>query len=108
MDARAFRWINRFADGTGWAHPFVVAFATYGIVAFAVLLVAAFLDGRRRDDIHAVAATVWADAAAIVALGIAQRVGGASARARPYNAMPGVHVLIARSADFSFPSDHAT
>src|SRR4051794_9723620 len=108
MDASTFRWINRFADRTGWAHPFLVGFAKYGIAIFAVLLVLAYLDGRRRDDIHAVAATVWAAVAAVVALGIAQLVGGAADRARPYDAMTGVHVLIARSADFSFPSDHAT
>jgi membrane-associated phospholipid phosphatase len=108
MDASTFRWINRFAARTGWAHPLFVGFATYGIVLFAILLVVAYVDARRRADIHAVAATVWAGAAALVALGIAQVVGGAVDRARPYDAMGGVHVLIARSADFSFPSDHAT
>jgi undecaprenyl-diphosphatase len=35
-------------------------------------------------------------------------IGGYVDRARPYTALPAAHVLIARSSDFSFPSDHAT
>ncbi len=108
MDASLFRWVNRLAAHTGWAHPVFEAIAKYGIVVFAALLVVAYLDGRRHDDLHAVAASVWAAVAALVALEIAQLIGRAVDRARPYDAMPGVHVLIARSADFSFPSDHAT
>lgn len=108
MDGSLFRWINRMADRTGWAHGFFTGYATYGIALFAALLLAAYLDGRRHSDLRAVAGSVWAAGAALVALGIGQLIGGAVDRARPYTAMPGVHVLIDRSADFSFPSDHAT
>ena len=45
-----FRWINRLANRTGWAHGFFTAYAKYRIVLFAVLLVAAYLDGRQHDD----------------------------------------------------------
>jgi undecaprenyl-diphosphatase len=108
MDASLFRWVNRLAARTGWAHPLFEAIAKYGIVVFAGLLVVGYLDGRRRGNRHAVAASVWAAIAALVALEVAQLIGRAVDRARPYDAMSGVHVLIARSADFSFPSDHAT
>jgi membrane-associated phospholipid phosphatase len=108
MDASVFRWVNRLAARTGWAHPVAEAIAKYGIVVFVALLIVAYLDGRRRRDLHAVAASVWAALAALVALEVAQLIGRAVDRARPYDAMSGVHVLIARSADFSFPSDHAT
>jgi undecaprenyl-diphosphatase len=108
MDHRIFRWINRLADHTGWAHWFFTTHAKYGIVLFAALLVLAYLDGRRNDDLDAVAGSVWAGAAALVALEIGQLVGGPIDRARPYEAMTGVHVLVAKSTDFSFPSDHAT
>jgi membrane-associated phospholipid phosphatase len=108
MDRNIFRWFNRLADHTGWAHAFFTAYAKFGIVLFAVLLVAAYLDGRQHSDARAVAGSVWAAAAALLALGIGQLIGGAIDRARPYEVISGVHVLIARTTDFSFPSDHAT
>lgn len=108
MDGRLFRLINRLAGRTGWAHGFFIAYAKYGIVLFAVLLVVAYLDGRRHGDLRAVSGSVWAAGAALVALGIGQLIGSAVNRARPYNAMTGVHLLIDKTSDFSFPSDHAT
>ena len=108
MDNSLFRWINRLANRTGWAHGFFTSYAKYGIVLFAILLVAAYLDGRQHDDLRAVAGSVWAAGAALVALGIGQLIGGAIGRARPYEAMTGVHLLVDKTTDFSFPSDHAT
>jgi membrane-associated phospholipid phosphatase len=108
VDARLFKWINRLADHTAWAHPLAKGFAVYGIVLFAALLVIAYLDARHRGDLEDVAATVGAAGAALVALALAQVIGSVVDRARPYTAMPGVHVLIDRTSDFSFPSDHAT
>jgi membrane-associated phospholipid phosphatase len=108
MDNSLFRWINRLANRTGWAHGFFTSYAKYGIVLFAVLLVAAYLDGRQHDDLRAIAGSVWAAGAALVALGIGQLIGGAIDRARPYEAMTGVHLLVDKTTDFSFPSDHAT
>ncbi len=108
MDGSLFRWINRLANRTGWAHGIFTAYAKYGIVLFAVLLLAAYLEARQHGDLLAVAGSVWAAGAALVALGIGQLVGGAIDRARPYDAMSGVHVLVARTTDFAFPSDHAT
>ena len=108
MDSSLFGWINRLANRTSWAHGFFTSYAKYGIVLFAVLLVAAYLDARQHDDLHAVAGNVWAGGAALVALEIGQLVGGAIDRARPYEAMTGVHLLVDKTTDFSFPSDHAT
>jgi membrane-associated phospholipid phosphatase len=108
MDNSLFRWINRLAHRTGWAHGFFTSYAKYGIVLFAVLLVAAYLDGRQHDDLRAVAGSVWSAGAALVALGIGQLIGGAIDRARPYEALTGVRLLVDKTTDFSFPSDHAT
>src|SRR5258706_4346347 len=108
MDGKIFRWFNRLADHTGWAHGFFVAYAKFGIVLFAMLLAVAYLDGRQRADVRAVAGSVWAAVATLLALGIGQIIGGAIDRARPYEVISGVHVLIDRTSDFSFPSDHAT
>ncbi|MCU1367843.1 MAG: Undecaprenyl-diphosphatase [Ilumatobacteraceae bacterium] len=108
MDGSIFRWINRLADRTGWAQPLFKANAGYGVVLFAVLLLAAYLQGRQRTDVTVVAASVWAAIAAMVALGIGQVIGSAVDRARPYDTMANVHLLVDKTTDFSFPSDHAT
>jgi membrane-associated phospholipid phosphatase len=108
MDGSIFRRINRLADRTSWAHGLFRANAGYGIVLFAVLLLLAYLDGRRHADLTAVTATVWAAVAALIALGVGQIIGGAVDRARPYETMANVHLLVDKTTDFSFPSDHAT
>lgn len=108
MDGSLFRWINRLANRTGWAHGFFRANAGYGIVLFAMLLLAVYFDGRRHADLRMVAGSVWAAGSALVALGIGQVIGGGINRTRPYNAMSNVHLLVDKTTDFSFPSDHAT
>lgn len=108
MDSSIFRWMNRLADRTDWAHGFFANYAKYGIALFAVLLVVAYLEARQKGDCRAVSGSVWAGGAALVALETGQLIGGAINRARPYDAMSGVHVLVDKTTDFSFPSDHAT
>lgn len=107
FDARLFRAVNRFADRTSWAHGPLVAYAKLGIGLFAVLLLVGWWGARARGDLATLARLVWAGAGALVAVGLNQPIGSLVGRARPYTAMPTVHVLIARSGDFSFPSDHA-
>lgn len=109
MDQSLYERINDFADTTSWAHGIVRAYAKYGIVLFAVMLLAAWWQARRRDDAPvAMTMVVWAGGAPLVALAVAQVVNHIVDRARPYVAVPDAHVLIARSADASFPSDHST
>jgi undecaprenyl-diphosphatase len=108
MDGSLFRWVNRLANRTGWAHGVLTAYAKYGIALFAILLVVAYLDARQHNDLRGVAGTVLTAAMTLVALGVAQVIGGAIDRARPYDAMTGVHTLVDKTTDFSFPSDHAT
>lgn len=108
MDSSLYRWINRLADRTGWAHALFRANAGYGIVLFAILLLVSYIDARQHDDLTAIAGSVWAAAAALVALGIGQLIGGAIDRARPYETLSNIHLLVDKTTDFSFPSDHAT
>ena len=108
MDGSLYRWINRLANRTHWAHGFFTAYANYGVVLFALLLLAAYLQGRQHGALDVVAGSVWAAGSTLIALGIGQLIGNAVDRARPYATMPGVHILVDKSTDFSFPSDHAT
>jgi len=108
VDRTLFRWINDLADTTTWANGTMKFYASSGIVVFAVLLLAGFLLGRKRRDHHAMAASIWAGGAPLVALIIGQAIGRVVDRNRPYNTLDGVHLLLDRTTDFSFPSDHAT
>lgn len=108
MDDSLYRFVNRLADRTGFAHPLFAAYARYGIAFFAILLVAGCRRARDTGDRRTMAAVLWAGAGAFAALGVAQVIGQFVDRARPYVLMPAAHVLIDRSGDFSFPSDHAT
>lgn len=108
MDSDLFKWFNRLADRTHWANGAMRSYANNGIVLFAILLLIAFLVAHQAGDVKAVAGAVWAGAAALLALLIGQGIGNIVDRARPYETLSNVHVLIARTTDFSFPSDHAT
>lgn len=102
-----FRFVNRLAGRTSWAHAPVVAYAKLGIGAFAALLLLGWWLARSRADLDQMAHVVWAGAGTLAALGFNQIVGGLIDRARPYETLTDVHVLVARTTDFSFPSDHA-
>ncbi len=106
MDWSLFHRINTFAARTGWAHGFMRAYAKYGVVIFAVLLVVAGVMSLRKGP-RALARTVWAGVAALVVLALNQPIAHAVDRARPYVAHPSVQVLISKGTDPSFMSDHS-
>ena len=74
--------VNRLADRTSWGHSLFKANAGYGIVLVAVLLLVAYVDGRQHADLAVVASSVWAAAAALVALAVGQIIEAAVDRAR--------------------------
>ena len=106
MDWSLFHGINDFAARTGWAHGFMRSYAKYGVVIFAVLLLLAGLMSLQQGP-KALARTTWAACAALVALVVNQPIANAVDRARPYAAHPNVHLLVSRSADPAFMSDHS-
>src|SRR4051812_17438337 len=109
MDARLFRWFNRLQVQTGWAHGIAKGYAVYGIVILAVIMLAAWWDARSAaDPVAAVAAVSWSAVAAVIGVGLVQVIGGAIDRARPTTVLHGTHLLLDKTADFSFPSDHTT
>jgi undecaprenyl-diphosphatase len=105
-DQGLFDAVNTLARHTGWLHRPVLAYAGYGAVLFAALLVAGWVIARRREP-RSMAAALWTGAATLIAVGLNQPIVSSVHEARPYTAEPGILVLAHRSADFSFPSDHA-
>jgi undecaprenyl-diphosphatase len=106
MDWSLFHAVNTLQVHTGWAHAPLRVYAEDGIVLFAALLLAGWVIGRVRGT-RAIATAISAGAAALIALAVNQLLGHLAGRARPYATHPGVHLLVGRTSDFSFPSDHA-
>jgi undecaprenyl-diphosphatase len=107
LDDDLFASANDFSADTPWLHPAVVAFAKFGVVLFAGLLVFAYLRGRRRGSSRELAASGWAGIATLIALAANQPLGNVVGEARPYTAHRGTLLLVSATTDFSFPSDHA-
>ncbi|HTK16567.1 MAG TPA: phosphatase PAP2 family protein [Acidimicrobiia bacterium] len=106
MDWTLFQHVNDFQQRTGWAHGVMRDYAKYGVVIFAGFLLVAGLMSLRQTP-RALARTLWAAGAALVALALNQPIANAVDRARPYTNHPNVHVLIAKGTDPSFMSDHS-
>ena len=102
-----FSTVNDVARHTPWLHGPARLFAEYGVVVFAGLLLVSWLLARRDGDLGRVAAALWAPVGVLVAVGVNQFLVAAVAEERPYTALPGSLVLVSRSSDYSFPSDHA-
>jgi undecaprenyl-diphosphatase len=101
-----FRTVNDFARATPWLHVPMREYAQYGVMLFAALLLWAWWAARGRDTSN-VAAALWAPAGMLLALGLNQPLVSWSREARPYTTMSHVLLLVGRSGDYSFPSDHA-
>ena len=102
-----FRATNHVVQVTPWLHTPARLYAGYGVVLFATLLLLSWWQARRYGDLARVSAALWAPVGALVALGLNQVLVATFAEPRPYTVMPHVTVLVARSTDYSFPSDHA-
>ncbi|HMC68305.1 MAG TPA: phosphatase PAP2 family protein [Mycobacteriales bacterium] len=107
-DRHDFNVVRHFANSTSWLHGFMEFMAKYGIVFLAIALLVGWWIGRRDDSPRKVAIAVWSALAALVALVLVQPIANAATEQRPFVNHPEVHKLIAHSADFGFPSDHAT
>ena len=109
LDRTLYKAVNRLADHTDWAHGAVRFYAKDGIAVFGILLLVGWWIGRISPvPIVGVGKAVWAGAGALLALAVNQPIGSAIGRARPYTVIPGMHLLVDKTKDFSFTSDHAT
>jgi membrane-associated phospholipid phosphatase len=106
VDVSWFLTINRFARETPWLHPVLAGYAAFGVVLFAALLMLGWWHARRSG--RAMTAAVWAPLGVLLAVAVNQPIVALFAEPRPYTHLSGVLVLVARSTDPSFPSDHAT
>ncbi len=106
-DRHDFQLINDLSRRTPWLHGVVVGYASYGIALFAALLVVGFLLARRSGQVRAVSRALLAGVGVLVAVAVNQPIVHAVREARPFTQLPGALVLVHRSADASFPSDHA-
>lgn len=106
MDYRAFKLVNGLAGHS--ADGLFILLAT-GLPAVLMVLVAlVFLVRWPRHRQVRRSGAVLGTVSAGLALLISQPISHVVERVRPYLAHPGAaHLLIARSQDFSFPSDHA-
>ena len=109
IDRSWYLSVNEFARDTRWAHGMLANYANWaGLTLLALLLVAAWLLGRRRSEAPRLTATAFlVGVGAVLALLANQAIGPAIARTRPCHALTHPEVLLHCASDSSFPSDHA-
>lgn len=105
MDAEITHWINSFAGRSPLVDHIMIGITQIGVPLMIAVVV---LQWRSREDrLHLRHVAICAGLAFLLGLAFNQGILLFIHRVRPYDA--GVsHLMIARSADWSFPSDHAT
>lgn len=102
-----FAHVNDFAAHTTWLHTPMRLYAKDGVVLFAALPLLGWWIARRSNDPSRMVCALWTPLGALLALALNQPLANAAAEPRPYAVLPHVLVLVSRSSDYSFPSDHA-
>ncbi|MBS0240135.1 MAG: phosphatase PAP2 family protein [Proteobacteria bacterium] len=105
MDRTITEWINTFADKYAPLDMFMIGVTSLGVPILVLLVMVQWWDryGRQRARHTCIAAGL----SFLIGLGINQIILLLVHRIRPYDA--GIsHLIISPSADWSFPSDHAT
>ena len=105
MDIGLTRWINSFAGTNGVLDGAMIAVTQFGVPLIVVLVVLQWWSGT--DRAHVRHAAICAGLSFLLGLAANQVILLFVHRVRPFDAGL-THLLIARSADWSFPSDHAT
>ncbi len=105
MDQSITRWINALAGLSAPRDAIMVAITTWGVPLLVAAVVLQWWSANDRR--HVRYACVSAGLAFVIGLGANQIMLLFVHRIRPYDAAVS-HLLIAPTADWSFPSDHAT
>lgn len=107
LQERLFSGVDDLTRHTPWLHGFFELYARYGVVLFALLLLGGWWVARGQAEVRLMARALWAPIGMMIAIGINQPLGHAVAEPRPYVALHHVLVLVPRTTDFAFPSDHS-
>lgn len=109
MDLDLFRDLNGFAAAHDGFEDAIRVFVQLSLVVFGGLILLLFLTQRGPGRLEARRSALAAGVGALLALAAAQPIAHLVDRPRPYVAHPDlVHLFLSRTADPSFPSDHAT
>lgn len=106
-DPSWFRHINSLTQSTSWLNTPMRLYAELGVYLFAAILLWSWWEARRSGQVTLVAAALWAPLGTLLAVAANQPIVSGVKEARPYDALSHVTVLVSRSTDYSFPSDHA-
>lgn len=101
-----FEAVNAFARSTPWLHGVAGWYAMWGIWVFVLLGVAGWWRARW-VSLEQLATVILTAVGTVVAYGLQQLIVVAVKAPRPYAVHPDALVLIGRTSDPSFPSDHA-
>lgn len=105
MDQSLFTYLNNLAVTAPELSTLVVVVAKFGIALYPALLLWLWWHASGDPD-QSRRGLLLSVVAAVLALGVNTMLNAAVPRPRPFLTLP-VHVLVARPADPSFPSDHA-
>ena len=109
MDFRVFQYLNGLLAGHGHLQQMVVDFSSWSVPIFAVATAGLWLLARPYGSMRWKLAASSALVSAGLGLLVNQAIGKLWFRERPFVAHPGsTLLLVRRSLDPSFPSDHAT
>ena len=106
-DWSAFHAVNSLAGHVHWVDRAVAWFATWSPYLVVALLVVLWFTGRDEMRLRNREGVLHAGAAVVIGLIVNQLISTAYFRQRPFMAHH-VHLLVAKSLDTSFPSNHAT
>jgi undecaprenyl-diphosphatase len=105
MDDAVTQWINSAAGQSALLDTIMISLTQYGVPLLVLLVVLQWWS--KHDRLQVRHTCIAAGLSFIVGLGLNQVILLFIHRVRPYDA--GVsHLIISRSSDWSFPSDHAT
>lgn len=105
IDFMLFQWINHMAGKNVWIDHVMVFYTEYGPLLFGMILLWLWFSKKGNTE-NQRKMVLLAAATALVALGINQIIGTFYFRERPF-AAHAVTLLVHRSTDPSFPSDHS-
>jgi membrane-associated phospholipid phosphatase len=108
IDGHWYTAMLHVARDTPWLHGFLLIYTNYGLVLFALLLLARWWTARGADP-RVMAAALWSPAAVLLAYGCSTAIKLGAQELRPCRAIAGVVTAqpCPPLTDYSFPSNHA-